>query len=198
MLRVVGVLGLAPSCPMATALQAASVSQPSTLPWRVVGWSAGLAPASTRVTASCLDCFGIDHSPPGRNRTFTDRLSGDCTTLVLQAGKVRRVKWPVITQRPVRPHGGPSARRQRRQETDKAGRQRIERCCPGFGVQSHPRWRPKDLLEIEQGASWCIREDSNLRQRPSQGRVPSLERIHGPSDWNRTSDNVVVGHVLCS
>jgi hypothetical protein len=39
--------------------------------------------------------------------------------------KIRRVKWPVITQRPVRPHGGPTLRG----ESDKARRQRIERCC---------------------------------------------------------------------
>src|SRR5689334_87295 len=46
----------------------------------------GLAPIRTRVTASRLDDFGFDHSPPARNRTLTGRLSGDCTTLVLQAG----------------------------------------------------------------------------------------------------------------
>ncbi len=57
---------------MAAALQAASVSQPSTFPWSrgprsrapCVGCSTGLAPAYTRVTASRLDYFGIDHSPP--------------------------------------------------------------------------------------------------------------------------------------
>ncbi len=46
----------------------------------------GLAPIKTRFTASRLDDFGFDHSPPGRNRTFSYRLSGDCTTLVLRAG----------------------------------------------------------------------------------------------------------------
>lgn len=39
-------------------LQTGSVSLPSTLPW---GESTGLAPASSRVTASRLDYFGIDH-----------------------------------------------------------------------------------------------------------------------------------------
>src|SRR5688572_1819807 len=46
----------------------------------------GLAPICSRFTASRLDDFGIDHSPPGVNRTLTYRLSGDCTTVVLQAG----------------------------------------------------------------------------------------------------------------
>ena len=39
-----------------------------------------------------LDYFGIDHSPPGRNRTFPFRLSGECTALVLQAGRADRAR----------------------------------------------------------------------------------------------------------
>lgn len=66
-------------------------------------------------------------------------------------------------------------------------------------------WRPSSSQTATHGA-WierlhasCIREDSNLYQRRSHCRVPSLERIQaGPDEWNRTTDNVVVGDVLCS
>lgn len=79
---MVGTLGLAPSWQSHCFTDSAgtfTVNVP-------LGWSMGLAPIYSRFTASRLDDFGIDHSPPGVNRTLTDRLSGDCTTVVLQAG----------------------------------------------------------------------------------------------------------------
>ncbi len=50
----------------------------------------GLAPTSSRFTASRLVSFGFDHSPPGRNRTSVSRLSAKCSATELRAGKRSR------------------------------------------------------------------------------------------------------------
>lgn len=47
----------------------------------------GLAPTRTRVTASRLDDFGLDHGPPGRDRTSVARLSAECSAVELRVGR---------------------------------------------------------------------------------------------------------------
>jgi hypothetical protein len=49
-----------------------------------------------------------------------------------------------------------------------ARRQRIERCTSSFGERTHPRYRRMKKR--------CHREDSNLSQRASRPRGPSMER----------------------
>ena len=188
-IAIVGTLGLAPSCRNGNRFTGGIGVSTVNVP---LGWPAGLAPACSRFTTSCLDYFGIDHSPPGRNRTFTFRLSGECTTLVLQAGsqKIRRVKKPDLIQR-LSHH---TAARAPREESGEAGHQRIERCSPDLESRVIPDGDLEHAL-IERGVFGRNRTSaSDLRSVVSR----SADRIHGPSDWNRTSDNVVVGHVLCS
>ena len=76
---------------MALDLQSSSVSLPSTFPGypgcpRVLGERRDLHPLVRGPHPRASSDFGLAHSPPGGNRTLTDRLSGDCTTVVLQAG----------------------------------------------------------------------------------------------------------------
>ena len=59
-------------------------------------------------------------------------------------GKIRRVTWPDSIQR-LSHH---TAARSSRGESGEARRQRIERCCPGFGIHGHPRWR-RMLVPVE-------------------------------------------------
>jgi len=107
---------------------------------------------------------------------------------VLQAGSFERSPRQMAGFDPavVTPHGGPSSPTRVRRSRLPANRTLL----PGFGIQSHPRRQPMNT-----SLSGRIRTSaSDLRRVVSR----SAGRIHGPSDWNRTSDNVVVGHVLCS
>lgn len=63
--------------------------------------------------------------------------------------------------------------------------------------------KPRDLSKSDAQhprPAWYPRKESNLRQRTSQPRVPSMvggkKHSFGPDDWNRTSDIMVVGHAL--
>lgn len=121
-------LGLAPSCPNGDRFTGDLGVLTVNIP---VGWSAGLAPACSRFTASCLDCFDIDHSPPGRNRTFTSRLSGECTSCRATGGselvRARAENSPSNGQ--IRSSGcHTTAARFLRGGSGEAGCQRIERC----------------------------------------------------------------------
>jgi hypothetical protein len=153
------------------------------------GWPAGLAPARTRVTASRLDDFGIDHSPPGVNRTLTGRLSSDCTDPRATGGK--ESGWLESHQRPrgpeprilllnytqrsprlmagnhpaaVTPHGGPTRVGQ--------GRPPVNRTLLlGFGDQARPRRRPRIFVRttgIAPVASWLSPTRSASELRPDR------------------------------
>ena len=179
-LRLVGTLGLAPSCRNGNRFTGGIGVSTVNVP---LGWPAGLAPACSRFTASCLDYFGIDHSPPGRNRTFTFRLSGECTALVLQAGssstssvgKIRRVKKPDSIQR-LSHH---TAARLSEEDRAKQAASESNAAARIWSPRSSPDGNPRTLVE-RVGSDWCVREDSNLRHRRSHCRVP----IRGTNTWS--------------
>ena len=85
----VGMLGLAPSCPMATALQAASVSQPSTFPWGDRRDShpleRGPHPRASATSASITVC-------PGGFAPLVFRLSAERSAIELRAGALSQAE----------------------------------------------------------------------------------------------------------
>ncbi len=176
-----------PVVAMATALQAASVSQPSTFPWGgrwdLHPFTRGSRPrASTTSASATVRPDGVAPPSLGYRPSI---LSAE-----IRAGRYKKSPRLMAGSHPavVTPHGGPNLRR----DSGEARRQRIERCCPGFGVQSHPRWR-----RMSTTGRICT-SSIELRRIVSQvyGSVACWK--NRPDDWNRTSDNVVVGDVLCS
>ena len=94
--RGVGVAGLAPAATRSRTAQSSIEIHPGSD-------RRDSHPLETRFTASRLDDFGIDHGPPGRNRTSVARLSAECSAVELQAGQARR---PPADRTEVRPAGG--------------------------------------------------------------------------------------------
>lgn len=176
---------------MATALQAASVSQPSTFPW---GGRRDLHPlargsrprASTTSASTTVRLEGIAPSPLA--------YQASARAVVLQAGSHRKV---AMSKGRIRSSGCHTTRRPEISEETQAKQATSE-------SNAAPRiWTP----ESSQMAAHAKRSSSSVgvsgRIRTSASDLRSVVsrsagRIHGPSDWNRTSDNVVVGDVLCS